>query len=174
MRKLIIGLLVIATVLTVMYAGTTLQAQPLTIRPGQEPAVDFDALTLEQQLAFIDAIRPKPPIVLPVQFSTGRAVPPSPSLPLPPALVESLIHTYFRPEDWEWALRVSYCESNWIATATNKSSGAAGLFQHMPQWWEGRSVAAGWGGWSVYDETANVAVAAWLLAQNGKASWVCK
>ena len=171
MRKLLIALLAVLSVMTVVYTGTSVQAQPLTIRSGQAPAIMFDALTLEQQMLTIDVHRP--PIILPVQFSTGRTVPMSP-MPLPSAQVESLIHTYFQPQDWEWALRVSYCESHWDATAKNPTSSASGLFQHLARYWDGRSATAGWAGASIWDAEANTAVAAWLYYEGGPSHWVCK
>ena len=143
----------------------------ITVVPFGQPAADFDTMTLDQQQSFIDVIRP--PIVVPVQFSTGRVVVMPPS-PLPPAQVDSLIRTYFQEADWAWALRVSFCESNWDETATNRTSGAAGLFQHIPRYWADRSARAGWDGADIYDPSANVAVAAWLLGSGGKSHWVCK
>ncbi|MPZ14305.1 MAG: transglycosylase SLT domain-containing protein [Chloroflexi bacterium] len=74
----------------------------------------------------------------------------------------------------DWAHRVVYCESRWIPDATNPTSGAAGLFQHMPQYWDERSATAGWDGYSIYHVEANVAVAWWLYDYGAGAShWAC-
>ena len=74
---------------------------------------------------------------------------------------------HFDPEDVHWAIDVMNCESNGDPHATNPSSGAAGLFQHMPRYWPERSAAAGIPGASVYDPEANVIVAAWLFYHGG-------
>ena len=168
MRKLLIGLLAILSAMTVVYTGSSVQASPLTIRSGQSPGIMFDALTLEQQMLTIDVHRP--PIILPVQFSTGRAAAiSSPNLPLPSVQVESLIHTYFQPADWEWATAVAWCESNFDASAKNPTSTASGLFQVMRGWWSGE--------WSSYpafdpfDPVENTRFAAWLLYNSGKQNW---
>ena len=78
-----------------------------------------------------------------------------------------LIQASFASGDVERALMVVFCESNGNAGATNPSSGAAGLFQHLPIFWAERSTAAGWAGADIYDPAANVAVAAWLVYEGG-------
>ena len=169
MRRLLITLLAIVTILTVAYTGSALAAHEPTL------AV-FDTLPLNQQLEMIDQMRPEPPIVVPVQYvSPGRAVP-SPKTQLPPVQVETLIRTYFTEADVAWAIRISWCESRWTVEATHPSSGAAGLFQHLPRFWADRSSRAGWAGADVYDPNANVAVAAWLFyaPDGGPSHWVCK
>ena len=106
------------------------------------------------------------PIVLPVQHRYRNAVG-----------VErwrSLVEKYFRPKDVEWALGVMSCESGGNPNAKNAHSSASGLFQHLARYWPERSVKAGWGGASIWDPEANIAVAAWLLDKAGKGSWVCK
>ena len=55
------------------------------------------------------------------------------------------------------------CESNGDPTATNPSSGTAGLYQHRPQYWAARSTKAlGYVG-DPYDPHDNVHVALWLV-----------
>ncbi|MDH3539993.1 MAG: transglycosylase SLT domain-containing protein [Acidimicrobiia bacterium] len=78
-----------------------------------------------------------------------------------------LVQTFFAPSDVERALQVIWCESRGDSGASNGSSGAAGLFQHLPRFWGERSVSAGWGGADIFDPTANTAVAAWLLYDGG-------
>ena len=85
-----------------------------------------------------------------------------------------LVEIYFNPGDVEWALRIVACESGGYPNAKNPTSSASGLFQHLARYWDGRSKTAGWAGASIWDPEANIAVAAWLLGENGKASWECK
>ncbi len=99
--------------------------------------------------------------------TTTRTTPPRTHAPMPPDQVYSLVSAYFAPADVDKAVLVSWCESRYDANATNRSSGAAGLFQHIPRFWSDRSVAAGVGGSDIYDPTANTAVAAWLVYSNG-------
>lgn len=87
----------------------------------------------------------------------------------------SLVARYFPWWEVDDALRVMRCESGYDPNARNKYSGASGLFQHMPRYWADRSSRAGWGGYSIFDPEANVAVAAWLWGQTGTWShWACK
>ena len=88
-----------------------------------------------------------------------------------------LVATYFPAADVDRALRILACESNGDPNAVNRTSGAAGLFQHIPRFWAERSVAAGYGGSDIFDPVANVAVAAWLAYDapaGGWHHWVCK
>ena len=151
------------------WLATLLIAAVVTPTPVQSPEIIWHELDLEQQMAVVDLWRPEP-IILPVQ----RYVPPP--RPLEPAWVRTLVETYFQPEHVEWALRVSYCESHWDASAKNPNSSASGLFQHLARFWEGRSAAAGWAGASIWDAEANTAVAAWLYykPKGGPGHWVCK
>jgi len=83
------------------------------------------------------------------------------------AEARGIISLFFAPQDVELALQVSYCESRWDPGATNRSSGAAGLFQHIPRYWADRAAAAGWAGADIYDAHANTAVSAWLVSKSG-------
>lgn len=78
-----------------------------------------------------------------------------------------LVEAYFAPADVEQALWVIHCESNGNPNAQNSSSGASGLFQHIPRFWAERSTAAGFAGSDIFDPTANVGVASWLVYQGG-------
>lgn len=95
-----------------------------------------------------------------------------------PANVErwrGLVATYFPADAVEEALSVMECESEGNPAATNPTSRAAGLFQHLPKFWDDRSRKAGVPGASIYDPTANVRVAAWLYRQSRTWShWSCK
>ena len=73
-----------------------------------------------------------------------------------------LVATYFKPEDVDRALCLIGYESLGDPNAYNNSSGASGLFQHLPKYWAERSTDAGWSGADIMDPEANVAVAAWL------------
>ena len=87
-----------------------------------------------------------------------------------------LVATFFPGADVERALRILACESNGDPNAVNPTSGAAGLFQHIPRFWDERSAAAGHPGANVFDPVANIAVAAWLAYEapaGGWHHWVC-
>jgi soluble lytic murein transglycosylase-like protein len=69
------------------------------------------------------------------------------------------------------ALCVADAESNFDPLAVNPSTGAAGVFQFLPSTWTSLSELAGRGGASVFDARANVAVAAWTVAEYGWHPW---
>src|SRR5439155_4937630 len=99
-----------------------------------------------------------------------------PAGPPPPGTdaVRGLIVWYFTPlgrANVDLALCVGYRESRYQANAVNSSSGAAGVFQFMPFLWPIVSKSAGWGGASVFNARANVAVAAWTVANYGWSPW---
>ena len=79
----------------------------------------------------------------------------------------SLVEAYFAPADVSRALWVIHCESSGNPNAVHGSSGASGLFQHLPKFWADRSSKAGRAGESILDPDANVAVAAWLVYSGG-------
>lgn len=88
-----------------------------------------------------------------------------------------LVATFFPSADVDRAVRVLACESNGDPNAVNRTSGAAGLFQHIPRFWAERSAGAGYGGSDIFDPVANVAVAAWLAYDapaGGWHHWVCR
>lgn len=82
-----------------------------------------------------------------------------------PALLADAAEDYGVP--YGLLARISWCESRWNPYAVNRWSGAAGVFQWMPASWRWASYAAGYGGASRFDATANVRTAAWLLSQPG-------
>ncbi len=103
---------------------------------------------------------------------------PSPSpTPTPPpsgASVQELIASYFGPLGQgvvDQAMCVARLESGFNPDAYNPISGASGVFQFIPSTWTPVSQAAGWGGASVFDGEANVAVAAWAVGQYGWSMW---
>jgi len=94
--------------------------------------------------------------------------------------LEELIHEYFLEEDWEWAFRITFCESSahkddTYSDAIHVTSNASGWFQHLPKFWEERSIKAGFEGFDILDPIANVGVASWLFYEGGgPRHWVCK
>ena len=82
-----------------------------------------------------------------------------------------LVTTFFASADVDRAMRILTCESNGDPNAVNPTSGAAGLFQHIPRFWEERSSKAGYGGSDIFDPVANIAVAAWLAYDAGAGGW---
>ncbi len=71
-------------------------------------------------------------------------------------------------------LRVAHCESRYDPLAYNGILGASGLFQIIPGTWRANSVAAGYGGASVWDAVANANVAAWMFSRGQARQWACK
>jgi len=61
-------------------------------------------------------------------------------------------------------------ESHNVASATNRQSGAAGLFQFLPGTW--RSTPEGKAGLSPYDPVAARSAARWMLSQGRAREWV--
>ncbi len=107
----------------------------------------------------------------PVDTTTTTQViqPPPSTIVIPPGTEPwvALVQAHFNGADVQRALNVMYCESRGDSGATNSYSGAAGLFQHLPKYWDERSTNAGYAGESIYDPNANVGVAAWLVYYGG-------
>ena len=85
-----------------------------------------------------------------------------------------LIDAYFEPEDREFFTWLAYCESSGepqdiYSDAIQPQSKATGWFQHLPKFWEERSVKAGFEGFPIDHPVANVGVAAWLFYEDGGA-----
>lgn len=94
---------------------------------------------------------------------------------VPPFEVERwrpLLLDFFAPADIDRALRVMWCESRGEPGAVHPTSGASGLFQHLPKFWSERSAGAGFAGRSIEDPEANIAVAGWLVARDGWRHWL--
>lgn len=86
-----------------------------------------------------------------------------------------LVEAHFPARYVNQALSVMACESEGNPNATNPTSGASGLFQHLPKYWSDRSFRAGIPGASIYDPESNVKVAGWLFGQSYTWShWSCK
>ncbi len=159
------------------WAATTSTAAPSTAEeapeeaPEPEPTTTTQGSTMVTTTAVAEATTTTSPTATteaPVETAPvaepdtgGRYVPPGTE----PWL--GLIEAYFASDDVARALMVIFCESGGNANATNPSSGAAGLFQHLPIYWDERSAAAGLAGADIYDPSANVGVAAWLVYYGG-------
>lgn len=104
-----------------------------------------------------------------VAETTTTTTPSTDGLIIPPGTGPwvGLVQASFAPSDVQRALNVMWCESRGDSGATNPSSGAAGLFQHLPKFWEERSTKAGIPGANIYDPSSNVHVAAWLVYYGG-------
>jgi hypothetical protein len=96
--------------------------------------------------------------------------------PPPPSDIEAIIRAAAAKYgvDAETLLRVAYCESRYDPLAYNGVLGASGLFQIIPSTWRANSVAAGYGGASVWDPVANANVAAWMFSRGQSYQWSCK
>lgn len=81
--------------------------------------------------------------------------------------VRALAAEYFAPEDVNRAVRVAWCESRFNPSSTNLRTGAVGLFQHLPRYWEERTDAAGFPGADPTDPEASTAAAAWAVYNGG-------
>ena len=71
-------------------------------------------------------------------------------------------------------MRVMWCESRGDPDAVNAESGASGLMQHIPRYWDERARAAGFQGASPFDPIANIYASVWLLDTGGWNHWECK
>ena len=81
--------------------------------------------------------------------------------------VRALVSLYFAAEDVNKAVRVAWCESRFDPNSTNLRTGAVGLFQHLPQYWEERASEAGFPGANATDPVASTAAAAWAVYDGG-------
>ena len=108
-------------------------------------------------------VQQQPVISQPTNPGSGQPIQSPPLSPTPPATyipaveqwrstVTTAILNYGGPaSDTDRFLRIMHCESRGQPNATNASSGAAGLMQHMPQYWDQRAISAGYAGSSPYD-----------------------
>ena len=89
--------------------------------------------------------------------------------------VRAIISKYFQAADVNRAIRIAWCQSSFNPASVNPASGASGLFQHLPEHWAERSIAAERPGGSIFDADTSVAVAAWMLYSlpGGWSHWDC-
>jgi hypothetical protein len=89
--------------------------------------------------------------------------------------VRALVSEYFAAEDVNRAVRVAWCESHFNPASTNLRTGAVGLFQHLPRYWEERAEQAGFPGAEPTDPEASTAAAAWAVYnEGGWDTFVCR
>jgi hypothetical protein len=89
--------------------------------------------------------------------------------------VRALAAEYFNAEDVNRAVRVAWCESRFNPASTNLRTGAVGLFQHLPRYWEARAESAGFPGAEPTDPEASTAAAAWAVYnEGGWDTFVCR
>jgi len=81
--------------------------------------------------------------------------------------VRALVSLYFAAEDVNRAVRVAWCESRFDPNSTDLRTGAVGLFQHLPQYWDERAEAAGFPDADPTDPVASTAAAAWAVYDGG-------
>lgn len=81
--------------------------------------------------------------------------------------VRELVAQHFEPDDVNRAVRVAWCESRFDPSFTNLRTGAVGLFQHLPRYWEERAESAGYPGADPTDPVASTAAAAWAVYNGG-------
>lgn len=89
-----------------------------------------------------------------------------------------LVSVWFE-ENTDAALSVMWCESRGNPEAQHPGSGAAGLFQHLPRYWEYRTgLALGYQAEvypHIFNPQLNIEVAAWLSDEGTNwGHWVCK
>lgn len=81
--------------------------------------------------------------------------------------VRALVVEYFKPADVNTAVRIAWCESRFDPESVNLRTGAVGLFQHLPKYWEDRAASAGFAGSDATDPMASTAAAAWAVYNEG-------
>jgi hypothetical protein len=81
--------------------------------------------------------------------------------------VRALVSEHFAAEDVNKAVRVAWCESRFNPSSTNLRTGAVGLFQHLPKYWEERAESAGFPDADPTDPEASTAAAAWAVYNGG-------
>lgn len=111
-----------------------------------------------------------PPTTVPATTVPPTTAPP-PATSWPPAVEQwrALVSDYFPEPRVEEALAIISCESRGDPSATNSSSGAAGLFQFIRSTWDWVAAEAGLDSYSSgapYDPNANTAAAAWLVQRS--------
>ena len=75
---------------------------------------------------------------------------------------------------WVMRRRVVEVDGTVHEYSYNPVLGASGLFQIIPGTWRANSVAAGYGGASVWDPVANANVAAYMFSIGQARQWSCK
>ena len=90
------------------------------------------------------------------------------------ATVRGALAEYGLSDEEDRFMRVMWCESRGDPDAINEESGASGLMQHIPRYWDDRARSAGFQGASPFNPIANIYASVWLLDVGGWGHWECK
>ena len=152
---------------------------------GRGEEMKLSASFTPDQRSSQPAVTPSEPAIAPSEPAPDPPTPPA-AEPYDPGIndtfipnverwrddVVAAIAAYGGPaSDVDLFLTIMHRESRGQPEATNPTSGAAGLMQHMPQYWDQRAISAGYAGASPYDPIANINVSAWLLYQATGGGW---
>ena len=152
---------------------------------GRGEEMKLSASFTPDQRSSQPAVTPSQPAVTPSQPAPDPPTPPA-AEPNDPEVYETFVPNVERwrddvvaaiaayggpASDVDLFLTIMHRESRGQPEATNPTSGAAGLMQHMPQYWDQRAISAGYAGASPYDPIANINVSAWLLYQATGGGW---
>jgi len=148
--------------------------------PAPPPATWVDAPAVMRDTVPIPDIEAEPdpvpapvvaptPVVVVVREIRPAAVDTSGSDPVIVAVITAAADEF--DVDTDLMTRIMHCESRLNPDAENRSSGAAGLGQHLPQYWAARAAAIGMAGASPFEPVANARVTAWMLSTQGTAPW---
>jgi hypothetical protein len=88
--------------------------------------------------------------------------------------VRGALAEYGLSDEEDRFMRVMWCESRGDPNAVNAESGASGLMQHIPRYWDDRARVSGFQGASPFDPIANIYASVWLLDVGGWGHWECK
>ena len=81
--------------------------------------------------------------------------------------VRAWVSLYFEPADVNRAVRIAWCESRFDPNSLDRRTGGAGLFRHLPRYWDDRATNAGFAGVDPTDAEASTAAAAWAVYNGG-------
>jgi len=156
------------TATTTKAAPTTTTTSPAPTTTTTSPAPTTTTTTTTQPAPTTTTTTTQPAATTTTTTTTTTA---PAGRPLTEAEMGNLAARFFPGEEVEKAVLVARCESNFNPSAYNPAGPYGGLYQHSLVSWDSRAASAGWAGSSVYDATANTAVAAWLWGRGGWGSW---
>lgn len=131
------------------------------------------AATPEELAASTGSAIEEAPTTTATEDSSEKATPPPGTIAtdatgwLSEVQVRALVSEYFKQEDVNTAVRIAWCESRFDPNSVNLRTGAIGLFQHLPKYWETRAENAGFSGADATDPEASTAAAAWAVYNEG-------
>ena len=88
--------------------------------------------------------------------------------------VRGALAEYGLSDEEDRFMGVMWCESRGDPNAVNAESGASGLMQHIPRYWDDRARLSGFQGASPFNPIANIYASVWLLDVGGWSHWECK